>query len=51
MTYDEWREKKANEKTIQDYLEKAKQREFSEEQLRESVLTSPIESIVDSDSV
>jgi hypothetical protein len=51
MTFEEWKLKKANDKLVSDYLEKARQVEFAEEQSRESVYTRECGSIVDVDSV
>lgn len=50
MTYEEWKQKRATEKQVGDYLEKARQAAFAEEQSRESVFTRPTESIVDADN-
>jgi hypothetical protein len=41
MTYEEWKEKKAAEKAITEYLEKTRQKQFAEQQSRESVFTKP----------
>lgn len=51
MTYEEWQQKKANEKLIKDHLEKSRQAQFAKEQKKESIFTRPHESIVDPDSV
>jgi len=51
MTFEEWKEKRENEKKIKEYLEKSRQNSFAEEQRKESALTRESRSIVDADSV
>jgi len=41
MTYEEWKEKKATDKAVTEYLEKMRQKQFAEQQSRESVFTEP----------
>ena len=50
MTYEEWQQKRETDKTVKEYLDKARQSEFARQQSRESVLTKPMESIVDADN-
>jgi len=50
MTYEEWKQKRAANKQVGDYLEKARQAKFAEEQSKESVFTRPVKSIVDVDN-
>ena len=41
MTYEEWKQKHETEKAVDEYLEKARQAQFAEQQSRESVFTEP----------